>query len=139
MRPMVPPDSKETNDVVDYDPRWPGSYKGERDRLRIATGIATLKFEHIGPTAVPGLRARPIVELLVGAPAETWAALPDLRAKLVSLGYEDLGDGGTAGQIKLRRRALRSFDLTLVEYQGALWAEQLRQRDALRAEHAAAT
>jgi GrpB-like predicted nucleotidyltransferase (UPF0157 family) len=139
MRPMASPESKAPNDIVDYDPRWPGSYKGERDRLRIATGIATLKFEHIGPTAVPGLRARPIVELLVGAPAETWAALPDLRAKLVSLGYEDLGDGGTPGQVKLRRRTLRAFDLTLVEYQGALWNEQLRQRDALRAAHAPAT
>jgi hypothetical protein len=41
--------------------------------------------------------------------------------------------------VKLRRRTIRAFDLTLVEYQGALWNEQLRQRDALRAEHAAST
>jgi GrpB-like predicted nucleotidyltransferase (UPF0157 family) len=131
MRPEMATDA--TNEPIEYDPRWVASYKGERDRLRIATGIATLKFEHIGPTAVPGTRAQPVVELLIGAPAETWAALPDLRAKLVSLGYEDLGDAGTAGQVKFRRRALRSFDLTLVEYEGALWREQLRQRDALRA------
>jgi GrpB-like predicted nucleotidyltransferase (UPF0157 family) len=124
---------------IDYDPRWPASYLGERDRLRIATGIATLKFEHIGPTSVPGLRARPVVDLLVGAPAETWATLPELRAKLVSLGYEDLGDGGTAGQVKFRRRTLRAFDLTLVEYQGRLWNELLRQRDALRATHPASS
>ena len=137
MRPEMTTDA--TDQPIDYDPRWVASFKGERDRLRIATGIATLKFEHIGPTAIPGGRARPIVDLLIGAPAETWAALPDLRAKLVSLGYEDLGDGGTAGQVKFRRRALRSFDLTLVEYEGALWQEQLRQRDAQRAARAATT
>ena len=122
---------------VDHDPRWNAQYLGERDRLRMATGIATLKFAHIGPTAVPGLRARPIVDLMIGAPAETWAALPDLRAKLVSLGYEDLGDGGTPGRVLFRRRTLRTFDLMLVEYEGTLWHEQLRQRDALRAANAA--
>jgi GrpB-like predicted nucleotidyltransferase (UPF0157 family) len=129
--------SEQTTDLVDYDPRWNAQYLGERDRLRVATGIATLKFAHIGPTAVPGLRAHPVVQLMIGAPAETWATLPELRAKLVSLGYEDLGDGGTAGQVLFRRRTLRAFDLMLVEYEGPLWREQLRQRDALRAANAA--
>jgi GrpB-like predicted nucleotidyltransferase (UPF0157 family) len=134
MRAMA---SETSPEPVDYDPRWNAQYMGERDRLRIATGIATLKFAHIGPTAVAGMRARPVVELLVGAPADTWAALPELRAKLVSLGYEDLGDGGTPGRVLLRRRALRAFDLLLVEYEGPLWRDQLRERDALRAANAA--
>ena len=134
MRAMA---SEQPPDLVDYDPRWNAQYLGERDRLRIATGIATLKFAHIGPTAVPGMRARPVVELLVGAPAETWAALPDLRAKLVTLGYEDRGDGGTPGRVLFQRRTLRAFDLMVVEYEGPVWQEQLRQRDALRATNAA--
>jgi len=129
--------SETSPEPVEYDPRWNAQYLGERDRLRTATGIATLKFAHVGPTAVPGMRARPVVEILVGAPPETWAALPDLRAKLVSLGYEDLGDRGTPGRVQLRRRTLRAFDLMLVEYEGPLWREQLHQRDTLRAANAA--
>lgn len=120
-------------EITDYNPQYEGRYRAERDRLRIATGIATLKFEHIGSTAVPGLAGRPIVDLMLGAPPATWAALEELRARLVALGYEDLGDGGVPGRVNFRRRTkLRAFDLVLVEEGGAHWRENVAVRDYLR-------
>jgi GrpB-like predicted nucleotidyltransferase (UPF0157 family) len=51
--------------VVDYDPAWPVRFGAERERLRVALGARARRIEHIGSTAVPGLAAKPIVDILV--------------------------------------------------------------------------
>jgi GrpB-like predicted nucleotidyltransferase (UPF0157 family) len=121
-------------EIADHDPHYEGRYRAERDRLRIGTGIASLRFEHVGSTAVPGLAGKPIVDLMLGAPPASWATLDELRARIVALGYEDLGEAGVPGRISFRRRTkLRAFNLTLVEQDGAHWRESVALRDYLRA------
>lgn len=51
--------------IADYDPGWPTRFERERDRVRTALGGSALAIEHIGSTAVPGLAAKPIVDLMV--------------------------------------------------------------------------
>jgi GrpB-like predicted nucleotidyltransferase (UPF0157 family) len=123
----------EVVEIADHNPHHAGRFRGERDRLRLPLGTASLQFEHIGSTAVPGMRGQPIVDIMLGAPPAAWAGLDDLRARLVALGYEDLGDAGVPGRIYFRRRALRSLNLALVELEGPLWRENLLLRDYLRA------
>jgi GrpB-like predicted nucleotidyltransferase (UPF0157 family) len=128
----APVTADENLEVVDHDPRWAAQFAGERDRVRIGLGLFHFSYEHVGPTAVPGHRARPVVDLLLGAPPAAWAALPDVRARLVALGYEDLGETAP-GRFAFRRRTLRAFDLALVELDGAHWKDAIASRDQLRA------
>jgi GrpB-like predicted nucleotidyltransferase (UPF0157 family) len=51
--------------IVDYDPGWPLRFEAERDRIRRSLGVRALRIEHIGSTSVPGLGAKPIVDVLV--------------------------------------------------------------------------
>jgi GrpB-like predicted nucleotidyltransferase (UPF0157 family) len=51
--------------VVDYDPTWPERFYREAERIRAALGEAALSVEHIGSTAVPGLAAKPIIDILL--------------------------------------------------------------------------
>ncbi len=51
--------------IVDYDPGWRGRYELEREKVARALGVRAVRIEHIGSTAVPGLAAKPIVDLLV--------------------------------------------------------------------------
>ena len=51
--------------VVDHDPRWAGRFRAERGRIAGALGANALRIDHIGSTAVPGLAAKPIVDILV--------------------------------------------------------------------------
>lgn len=51
--------------VVDYDPSWPAIYARHEDRIRSALGAVAVDIEHIGSTAVPGLAAKPIIDILV--------------------------------------------------------------------------
>jgi GrpB-like predicted nucleotidyltransferase (UPF0157 family) len=71
--------------VVDYDPDWPARFELERERIRRALGPFARRIEHVGSTAVPGLAAKPIVDLAVGVddpPDES------IRAAMEAAGYE---------------------------------------------------
>ena len=53
--------------LAEPDPRWSDVFAAERDRIRAALGDDVLAIEHVGSTAVPGLLAKPIVDVLVVA------------------------------------------------------------------------
>lgn len=54
-------------DVIDYDPSWPSVYEAEAARLASFFPPGSIRrIEHIGSTAVPGLAAKPIIDILVG-------------------------------------------------------------------------
>ena len=69
-------------EVVAPDPAWPQGYSVVRDRVVAALGIRLLAIEHVGSTAVPGLWAKPVIDinLAVADSADEDAWLPDLEA-----------------------------------------------------------
>ena len=71
--------------IVDYDPSWPGRFEVERDRVAGALGATALRVEHVGSTAVPGLGAKPIVDLVVTVEDPADDSIIDA---LESAGYE---------------------------------------------------
>jgi GrpB-like predicted nucleotidyltransferase (UPF0157 family) len=54
--------------IVPYDPLWPNRFAAWRERLADAIGGPALRVEHIGSTAVPGLAAKPVVDIQVSVP-----------------------------------------------------------------------
>lgn len=55
--------------IVDYDPAWPALAQSELRRLREALGAVAVRLEHVGSTAVPGLAAKPILDLQLSVDA----------------------------------------------------------------------
>ncbi|HEV3340891.1 MAG TPA: GrpB family protein [Pirellulales bacterium] len=51
--------------ILDYDPRWQDKYQTHSARISAAVGATALRIEHIGSTSVPGLAAKPIIDILV--------------------------------------------------------------------------
>src|SRR5690606_38926350 len=68
--------------ISEPDPKWPYLFRQEDSRIRAALGDRVLALEHVGSTAVPGLVAKPCVDLLlvVADSADEPAYLPDLEA-----------------------------------------------------------
>lgn len=68
--------------VVDYDPDWPLLYAAEAAKIRAALGGRALLLEHVGSTSVPGLAAKPIIDILlvVAEPAVEASYVPALEA-----------------------------------------------------------
>jgi GrpB-like predicted nucleotidyltransferase (UPF0157 family) len=97
-----------------------------------AAGLPELTLEHVGSTAVPGLAAKPILDIAAGYTGDI--AYSTYIAVLASLGYLYRGDGGVPGREFFRRGELRSHHLHLVERHGTHWVHYLRFRNALRAD-----
>jgi GrpB-like predicted nucleotidyltransferase (UPF0157 family) len=51
--------------MVEYDPQWPELFQREAERIRATLGRHVLQLEHIGSTSVPGLAAKPTVDILL--------------------------------------------------------------------------
>jgi GrpB-like predicted nucleotidyltransferase (UPF0157 family) len=73
--------------IVDYDPQWPELFRREADRIRAALGPRALRIEHTGSTSVPGLAAKPIIDVLlvVTDSSDEDAYVPALEAAGYSL------------------------------------------------------
>jgi GrpB-like predicted nucleotidyltransferase (UPF0157 family) len=76
-----PPPFSGRIELADYDPEWPRLYALEERRIRAALGPTALSVDHIGSTSVPGLPAKPIVDidLIVPDSADEPAYLPALE------------------------------------------------------------
>jgi GrpB-like predicted nucleotidyltransferase (UPF0157 family) len=68
--------------LADYDPRWPGLYQREAARIRSLLGDRVRQLEHVGSTSVPGIAAKPIIDIDMAVPdsSDEPAYLPDLEA-----------------------------------------------------------
>ena len=87
--------------VVDYDASWPKKYEEEAAALRALLGGNCVALWHIGSTSIPGLAAKPIIDIL-GA-VKCLKEADEQRAAFEKLGYEYLGEFGIAGRRYLRK------------------------------------
>jgi GrpB-like predicted nucleotidyltransferase (UPF0157 family) len=80
--------------IVPYDSRWPGEFEIERERIALALRALALRIEHNGSTAVPGLAAKPVIDIQISV-----AALHPIEAYaggLAPLGYVHVPHGDDA-------------------------------------------
>ena len=122
--------------LVPYEEAWPSLFEEERTRIEGAVGPWVEEVEHIGSTAVPGLAAKPVIDIMVGV--RSLEDTPVLVARLETIGYEYVPE--LERQMPFRRyfRKLaggrRTHQIHLVERSdSAFWDRYLLFRDYLRA------
>ena len=81
----APPLHNASIDLADYDPDWASLFDLEAARIRRALGPRCLLIEHVGSTSVPGLSAKPIIDMVLEVPDS--AAEPDYLPDLEAAGY----------------------------------------------------
>lgn len=115
--------------IVDYDPKWPGLFKEEERRLLGAFSSDQVDVQHIGSTAVDGLGAKPILDLLAGVPE---LKVAERRiADLAALGYEYVAKyESTLPERRYFRKT--GFHLHCVVKESRFWCDHLLFRDYLR-------
>ena len=123
--------------VLDYDPEWPRLFEVLRHPIANALSDVAIAIEHVGSTEVPGLAAKPIVDLDVVVPPNQVATA---IARLAALGYEHKGDLGVPGREALRHPPHLPRHHVYVCPPGNLaLANHLAVRDRLRADPAIAS
>jgi GrpB-like predicted nucleotidyltransferase (UPF0157 family) len=121
------------NRLVAHDPLWAATFEAERQRLATALDPTARGIEHYGSTAVAGLPAKPILDILVGvSPLADWAKC---HGPLLELGYDYAAHAGVPGHHifgRGRDASERTHLVHVVEFGGESWVSNLAFRDALR-------
>jgi GrpB-like predicted nucleotidyltransferase (UPF0157 family) len=121
--------------LTEYDPRWPALFEEERQRILNATAAWVDRIEHVGSTAIRGMAAKPIIDILIGL-----RSIDDARKcipRLEAIGYEYVPEHER--QIPERRYfrkgpvESRTHHIHMVESSSAFFREHLLFRDYLRA------
>lgn len=124
--------------IAAYDPCWPARFEEERVHIEGVIGRWLSRVEHVGSTAVPGLDAKPVIDVMAGLGSMSDADL--CVEPLIGLGYSYWADGVEAHHRLFVKfvdagRTARTHNLHLVEAGGWYWKERLLFRDHLRADH----
>ncbi|WP_160007390.1 GrpB family protein [Rhizobium sp. 18055] len=118
--------------VIDYDPQWPQLFEAARAELLALAANRILAIDHIGSTAVPGLAAKPKIDLDAVLLSE--AAVTDLTPLLQTAGYIPHGDISGEGRWTFTRdHASHGLRLYLCTQGNAAHHDCLLFRDYLRA------
>lgn len=121
-------------EIIEYDVAWPLGFEAERDRVTplLASWLVS-NIEHVGSTAVPGMAAKPVIDLMapVAGLEESAAAIP----VLTGAGYHYAPYKADCMHWFCRPSPeVRTHHLHLVPVDSRLWHERLAFRDALRAD-----
>jgi GrpB-like predicted nucleotidyltransferase (UPF0157 family) len=123
--------------LVEYDALWPALFAAERRRIRDQWGtLPALSLEHVGGTSIPGMCAKPVLDMAAGQPRG--ASTKDYVAALERAGYEHRGERGVPGRQFFRRGQPKAYHVHLVEEGSPLWRDYVAFRDYLRAHAEAA-
>ncbi|MCA9720029.1 MAG: GrpB family protein [Myxococcales bacterium] len=118
-----------------HNPSWAALYERERPQIVAALAGLARGVEHVGSTSVPGLAAKPVLDIAARVVAET--SNEELIARLSEIGYLFCGDkGADGGVLFVRERAplVRTHHLHVVRVGEPTWALYLGFRAALRAD-----
>jgi tRNA threonylcarbamoyladenosine biosynthesis protein TsaE len=120
--------------LAEHDPAWSERFEAEAEGLGRALGSVAVQIEHVGSTSIPGIAAKPTIDIAVGA---TTLDLPPVAvAGLEGLGYAFAEEELRSWEQRYRRGRGVPWEaiVHVVEWGGAHWDAFLRFRDALRAD-----
>jgi GrpB-like predicted nucleotidyltransferase (UPF0157 family) len=129
-------------EIVDYDPRWPALFEREAIRLRgVLDPTLILGLEHFGSTAVPGLAAKPVIDILIAVRSLAEARI-GFMGPLEGLGYLFWSENPKADRLFFVKGLppygdRRTHHVHVTEPDGDIW-KRLPFRDYLRSHPEAA-
>jgi GrpB-like predicted nucleotidyltransferase (UPF0157 family) len=88
-------------EVVPHDPGWADAFQSESCHVAAALGTSAAAIHHIGSTAIPGIFAKPVIDILVEATSIN--AIDECGSAMESLGYEVMGEFGIPGRRYFRK------------------------------------
>lgn len=125
-------------DIRAYNPTWPQRFQTERQQILAALGplADACAIEHIGSTAVPGLAAKPIIDIMLGLPAlnDIEPYIPALKSAGFHLQPQMAAAMPDRHYFAKPAAHPREVHLHAVELDSGFWRDKLAFRDALRAD-----
>lgn len=122
--------------LVPYEPNWPLLFLAEKERILASLGNHILDVQHIGSTSIPGMPAKPILDIGVAVAnfEEARCCIPLLK----QFGYQYKGENGILRRHYFIKGEPRTHHLHMLEIESEEWKNHLLFRDYLRTNPASA-
>ena len=88
-------------EVIPHDPNWLAMFDAEAEDIAVILGAELVAIHHIGSTAIPAIKAKPIIDLLVEV--RQIEKIDAFNDAMIGLGYESLGEHGIPGRRFFRK------------------------------------
>ena len=127
-----PMEYDETIELEEYDEAWPEQFEREGVNLLETLADSVHDIAHVGSTAVAGMVAKPVVDIMVGV--DSLEAINQHVVALQTIGYEYFGEARVEGRLYFRKRDDEGahYNVSVVLHQGEHWQNYLAVRDYLR-------
>lgn len=121
--------NSEVIELVEYEPRWVAAYQQEKEIINVALKQEIIDIQHIGSTSVPGLSAKPIIDILIAVlklgTAEKYCI------QLQKIGYQYIYYAENVDRLFFRKGTPRTHHVHIVEYDTWTYWRHMLFRDYL--------
>ncbi len=116
--------------LVEHDDEWISNYESESTAIRDALGDLVIDIQHFGSTSVPGLKAKPIIDILVGI--QSFDKIDLIIKQMESLDYTYAHWAGIPDDYTFRKGDKTTYLVHIVIYKTNNWNHNITFRDKLR-------
>ena len=116
--------------IEPHNPKWSLDYMNEVQRLKSDQNLSDLRFEHIGSTSIPDIKAKPIIDILIGV--KSFPVTNNIIEALEKKGYIYMQKGSVADRLYFIKRGSVNYNVQVVVYDSIVWTDDLHFRNYMR-------
>lgn len=113
--------------VVEHDPEWKQQYLDEVNLLKQKDCLSTLEYEHIGSTSIPNIKAKPIIDIIIGV--RNFPPQREITEELEESGYTYMQEMSVSDRLYFVKRGQKNFNVHVIAFQGSVWNNDVLFRD----------
>lgn len=113
--------------VVAHNPEWKQQYLDEINLLEQKPCLSTLEYEHIGSTSIPNIKAKPIVDIIIGV--RDFPPQQEIIEELVDSGYTYMQEMSVPDRLYFIKRGQKNFNAHVIAFRGSVWNNDVLFRD----------
>lgn len=114
-------------EVVEHNPKWKQQYTDEVNLLKQKVFLSTLEYEHIGSTAIPNVKAKPIIDIIAGV--RSFPPEKSIIKELEESGYTYMQEMSAPDRLYFIKRGYENFNLHIMAFKGSVWNNDILFRD----------
>lgn len=116
--------------LVEHNPEWEQQYNDEVNLLKEKIHLSTLNYEHIGSTSIPNIKAKPIVDIIVGV--KIFPPKKEVIKELEESGYTYMKKMSVPDRLYFIKRGSKNFNVHVIAFQGSVWNNDILFREYMK-------
>lgn len=114
-------------EVVEHNPKWKQQYTDEVNLLKQKVFLSTLEYEHIGSTAIPNVKSKPIIDIIAGV--RNFPPEKSIIKELEESGYTYMQEMSVFDRLYFIKRGYKNYNIHIVAFKERVWNNDILFRD----------